>query len=412
MKIDKNQVYETIKSMNFETYRNSRVIDEVGGVEFTVEDAIKAAIITGTNIFLLSRSGAGKTRMEFDILYGMFGGKGVWARGGLNPNVESLYKVLDLEALRTAKTTKDVVKLTSNVNYKVAIMDELNNSPGPVQQQFFNICEGYIEHDGKRYKLGNGDYTIGIGSGNPKNGEYTHVFDLTRAIIDRMPLILDLDHWYKTFEDGWDVLMTIDNPKIKEAEINDLSEDIISVYNHLQEQPAAVERVIGALYMEYGLDYCSQIEGNSKRDNHTHRIIECDEKGGLCGYLNPMTTRQAIALKNYSKGIEAVSRAKGGNPSALETFLTAVKVAGPHSGILKPEYVFREHGGSNCKAINPFYEFLKREFEDKKKEIVNAISEAKAGALSNATIEIFEGEWGFMIPMLKRLNEKRRKNLM
>jgi len=403
------ECYKIIKNLKFENYRNTKVIEELGGEKFTVEDALKAAVISGTNIFLLSGSGAGKTQLESDILYGMFGGDGVWTRGGLNPKVESLYKVMNLEALRTAKTTEDIEKLTSRVEYKIVIMDELNNCPGPVQQQFFNICEGYIEFKGQRYQLGKGGYFIGIASGNPKNGEYTHAFEVSRALIDRTSLILDLDYYYKTPEDGWDVYRTTDNPKVKLAEKKDMSDDIIKVWEVLNKQENSVERIIAALYLEYGLDYCSKIPGNSKRAIHTPTLPECEEKGGLCAYLNPITTRQGEAWIRYSKGIEMVARAKGADSEPLDAFLVAVKIAVPHSGVLRPEWVTREFNGSYCEAANEFYKFLKIEFEEKANDIVEAISEAQAGELSGETLNKFNREWNFMKPKLEELNKEKMK---
>ncbi len=402
------KTYDTIAKMEFKTYRNSRVIDTVDGYDFTVTDALKAAIISRSNIFLLSRSGPGKTQIENDILYGMFGGKGVQLRGDLNVDVKSLYTSLNLEALRNAKSSEDAEQLTERVSLPVVIMDEYNRAPAQVQHQFFNVADGYILHLGKMVPLGKGGYSIGIASGNLSNGDYSGVFETDRALIDRAHVILDLDHYYKTAEDGWTVLEERDDPRVKCVGPTDLSKEIEEAWLDIKGQKGGPERMIAGLFLEYGLDYCSNIPGNSKRDNHVRGNggeNACNEKGALCDYLRPATTRQVLAWTGYSKGVEAVMAAKKKqNVSQFDSLMAAIKVAAPHSGMLDPAWVQNEHGGSYCRAMDGVMDYLRREFQGKGGDIIDAVSQAQAGKLEGKTLDRFEAEWYFVRPKLQSLN--------
>ncbi|HLC71097.1 MAG TPA: hypothetical protein VJI32_03765, partial [Candidatus Nanoarchaeia archaeon] len=64
----------TYEELAFPHFRNTRSIGSVSGVNLTTEDALRAALVTRSNILAVGGRGTGKTQAMSDILRNFFGG--------------------------------------------------------------------------------------------------------------------------------------------------------------------------------------------------------------------------------------------------------------------------------------------------------------------------------------------------
>ncbi len=161
-----------------------------GAKAFTITDVVAAAIQSRTNIYLIGSRGSGKTMLSETIRRSVFGDRGLYLRGDPNLNLKDLFMKINLHG----KTDEEIYRVSETLGYNFVLIDELNRVPGILQNQFLNLLDGYVEIRGVRYNLGTNDYMLAVSTGNPPaNGEYTGVFDEDLALLDRIPLIVNVD---------------------------------------------------------------------------------------------------------------------------------------------------------------------------------------------------------------------------
>ena len=268
----------TYAELSFPVFCNTREIGTVSGTSLTVEDAIRAALSRRLNIFLIGNRGTGKTQAASDIYHNFFGGTGLFAEGRPDFKLDELYTKINLDKLRSAGSTDEIIELTDRVKERLFFIDEINRCPEITQNQFFSLANGYLLHKGKRYDLGNKDYSIAIATGNVGNGEFTGTFRMDSALLDRWHLILDLDYWSKTPEDEERIAQKARDPRLKIALVRDISDKIVDVHNHMGQPSDTMELI--ARYLTHGLDYCEQYPQalNSKRVLSQRWPVICHEK--------------------------------------------------------------------------------------------------------------------------------------
>ena len=171
--MEQKDLEKALSSLRFQHYINSTEILNVGGISLITEDIMKATLIGKLNTLLIGETGEGKTQLEKDLL-GLFGNEGLFILGRNDMRVRDLFQMINLEAFHSgkAKTSAELVELTEAVNYRIAIVDELTRCIPEVQNQLFNLFDGYVEINGQIHKLGEGGYNVGIASGNVGNGRY------------------------------------------------------------------------------------------------------------------------------------------------------------------------------------------------------------------------------------------------
>ena len=187
------------------------------------------AFAEGLTLLYWGETGEGKTQLENDIL-GLFGNNGFFEQGRNDLTIKEMFTRLNLEKLRTAKTSEEVKEFTQHMGHPVYVIDELTRCIPAVQNQFFNLFDGFITVDGKKYRLGYKGYSIGIASGNVGNGRYVGTSETDRALMDRMHLILDVDYFPKTANDTLEVLAAKSDPRVSDASCEDRTEDIIKMH--------------------------------------------------------------------------------------------------------------------------------------------------------------------------------------
>ncbi|MFC1723263.1 AAA family ATPase [Nanoarchaeota archaeon] len=402
-----------------EHYINSSIVTEVGGTYLNVWDIIKSALVKKLNIFLAGETGEGKTQLEKDIL-GLFGNKGVFILGRNDMDIRELFRKISgkkLDQLRQGLLDSDeVTDLTEMLNYHVFVCDEQTRCIPAVQNQLFNLYDGYIELDGKIYTTGDG-YCVGVASGNIGN-KYVGTSSQDRALLDRMHILLDMDNadFSPTPVDFLNILAKNNGPRVKDAVgKHDRSSEIIDVYQTLKDQKPSWEQYIGALYLRFGLDYLESTKHHSKR--HAKNIwpniphLSDDEKKGDSTLIYPISSRAALTCIDLGLGMKAVAEAKGAQDiNETELFLDAFRIIGSYSGILNTDQIMRDpnYEGNLYTAMGDINSRIKSELDIHLPKIFESLAYANTGTINNSLMKEFTGSWGFMQPVIRYTAERAR----
>jgi hypothetical protein len=388
------------------TYRNKTTVVTINGCPLKVEDIVAASLLGGLNLLLVGERGEGKTQILYDVLYGIFGGRGTYVRVSPDMEVKEIYTALNLEKLREKEgTTEDIVKIVEQAKNPFTAIDELNRAPPIVQNQLLNILDGYIEVKGRRYELGvnigTTKYHVGIATVNLGDRKYLGTFGSDVAILDRFGIVLDLDYYPPQVEDLVQIL-TSRNPKHHAPELEDRSEEIFKGYKEVTQRKVPFELLLVLLYLRMGIDYIS-VEPYSQRK--TYGIIPegAHESGGLQKLMEPISIR---AMKNAAQLYRSLTYVAElhGYPSHEDFYflnaLESLKLILPYSGCLKPELVTSRYYKNPMLATEDIIRELKRIFEENIDKIISALNKKKKNALTEKDIESFDGEWEFFLNLL------------
>ena len=394
---------KALQSMRFQHYVNSREVLNVGGASLAMEDILKATLISELNVMLVGETGEGKTQLEKDIL-GLFGNQGLFVLGRNDMRVRDLFQMMDLEAFHSgeAKTSEELVRLTTAVDFPLVIVDELTRCIPEVQNQLFNVFDGYVEINGKVHKLGAGTYHIGIASGNVGNGRYIGASDTDRALLDRMHLIIDVDNFSPTPYDTMRIVTGSKDPRVKDAEALDAAEGIRALNSSLTGDALPLMAVMAAMHLVHGLDYLPEELGGSKRrikNVWPNPPKATAYKGGDELVVFPVSKRAAITYLSFTEALGLVAQGKGaaaGDIDYLHLFFDAFKLAGAYSGILNPAVVKSEHFGNPYDCMDAVVNGIESEFKAKEDLMATALLQARKGELDESVLGEFTGRFGYV----------------
>jgi len=367
------------------TYRNSREI-VLGNVPYTLREVLLVApLLSGLNVYLVGGTGEGKTQLANELA-GFFGNQYCYAEGRPDFELAELLKQLNLEKLRStdAKSDRELVELTENVRKALYYVDELNRCPPIVQNYFFNFFDGKLVHGGKIYRLGKDGYAVGYASGNLGDGAYVGVQNSDRALLDRMHLIVKLDHpdFITTEEDDWEIFGSAKNPRAKLAESGvDLTQKIISLHHEFgKREVPLILRALG-LFFHKGLDYLENTAKHSKRavdiawPNVPGIRADTDENKVM-----PISKRAVLATIGLTEALQMIAEAKGvEEQDTVELYLDALRLTVPYSGILASPFVQMEKGGDAYAAFEALMDGWRREIREKKTDLETALAFAAYG---------------------------------
>jgi chorismate mutase len=397
-----------INGLNAEHYVNTSTVCEIGGQKMTVWDVMKAALVRKLNVFLAGETGEGKTQLEKDVL-GLFGNKGMFILGRNDLDIRELFRKISgekLKLLQEGKLDSDQVKeLTEKLGYHLFVVDEQTRCIPAVQNQLFNVYDGYIELEGKIYVTGSG-YCVGVSSGNIGNGKYVGTSAQDRALLDRMHVLLDVDNadFSPNAVDFLQILSRSKGPRVKDsAGKEDKTQDIINAYDSLNSVGVPWEHYIGALYLRFGLDWLESTTHHSKR--HAKNIwpniphLNDAEKAGDATLIYPVSTRAALTYLELAKGLRAVAEAKGATDiDETKLFLDTFRIAGAYSGIVNIDRVNRDNNyeGNIYTALGAVNEGIRTEFDTKMPVVFDAMSKAQKGIVDENVLGALSGRWQFM----------------
>ena len=372
----------TYKDLSFPTYKNSREI----GLNFTVKDLLRAAILSGTNILLTGEAGEGKSQAMYDIESYFFGG----SNGGnaistrAHPEIDlynELFKKLDLK-----EANIKLVKEAVDVGFYG--IDELNRAPEVSQNQFFGLGDGIIEFKGKKYRIGKdvGDnikYVLAMATLNEGNGEYGSTFGVDKALRDRMQLVIESTHpdLRPYNEEEIEILDSGRSPSVEFNGERDLTTQIISAYKEIIEmgENYPVNGLATLYFLKDSLRQCRQNNDEKYRGFPTD-CQDCDKKGDLCYLVKPNSTRVLKALKGLSLGLAYVGMLKEG-PEYLQTFYDNVAdhlfllypFIANGKNIVNPIVLHNDFRGDEFRMLKEVADKLKEEHRKKEDYILASI---------------------------------------
>jgi len=413
-----DKVKDAINGLNAEHYVNTSEVCRIGGQPLYLWDVMKAALVRKLNVFLAGETGEGKTQLEKDIL-GLFANEGMFILGRNDLDIRELFRKISgekLKLLREGKLDSDAVKeVTENLGYHLFVVDEQTRCIPAVQNQLFNMYDGYVELDGKLYVIGDG-YCVGVSSGNIGNGKYVGTSAQDRALLDRMHVLVDVDNadFSPNPVDFMQILARNDGPRVKDAAgRQNKAQEVIQTYQALNDTKIPFEHYIAALYLRFGLDYLESTSHHSKR--HAKNIwpnipkLSDAEKGGDATLIFPVSTRAALTYLELAKGLRAVAEAKGATDiDETQLFLDSFRIAGAYSGILNIDRVNKDpnYEGNLYTALGAINEGIKTELDTNVDNAFSALTKAQKGTLDEKTLDNFKGRWSFMRQILTYTNKQ------
>ncbi|MBE0477872.1 AAA family ATPase [Candidatus Aerophobetes bacterium] len=396
----------------FPVYRNSTPVITLNGTSLNIEDVVKAALLSELNILLIGERGEGKTQLMQDINGCLFGGKGTYIRARPDMKTKELYELFNLNTLKKELSPKVKISLTQ--------IDEINRTPPIIQNEFFHMCDGYIEYEGKSVSLGEG-FHVTVASANVKNERYGGTFEMDDAILDRFSLVVNIDHYPTQTKDDLEIMTSPGgkNPKLTRVEEKDWTANIKDICSHLKtmrEEKFDLDAYVALLYLKRGLDWC--LIKKSKRfisyaiptvckQRNCPRLKEED-----CGYIRPLSERAVEAVAALAPSLRLIADAKKGKGEGTVTYreiLESFRLVTPYAGILDLVWVRNSHFSNPNFALDKIVERVNSKFLEKKEEAKVAVNFALKGKLDDRIKERFAEEWSFFLELLDEIDSLGKK---
>lgn len=390
-------------------YKNSTEIGNLSGIPLYMTNIVNACLYGRLNLFLQGDTGSGKTQLARDAM-NYFPGKSMFILGRNDMDTRELFQQINLEKLRTAKSSEELKEVTSKINTNLIVVDELPNCVPAVRAQLFNLFDGYIEINGIAYPIGNG-YSLGIATGNIGQKFTESSNELGRALRDRMHVIVDVDYFHPKPSDTLEILVGNTNPRIEFiGQEDDRSKEIISGYKEIASSQVPVEKLIIANYLIHGLDHCSKGSKRAMKDTWPTQL-ENHEQGSDVGLVLPVSTRAAKSIVRLSQALDKIIKEKGGKPDYFESMMQAYKLVSTYSGVLNEADVQNNYNGNHYAAMDAVITTTKSQFENQKGNISAGLEMASRGEKDQKILNQFTGRWSFIKNTLESLlNNSEKEN--
>ncbi|HIH17887.1 MAG TPA: AAA domain-containing protein [Nanoarchaeota archaeon] len=404
---------------SFSVYKNSSIVSNPGH-PLTVEDVVKAGLIANLNILLLGERGEGKTQLMQDTNNAFFSGNGVYIRARPDMKVRDLYEKFNITNLE-----RELSDITSRPFTQI---DEINRAPPIVQNEFFHICDGYIEFQGKKVELGGElGYHTTMASANIGNGGYVGTFEMDDAILDRFHLILNIDNYPTKVNDDVLILSNTSgrNPRvINHSERKDNLKELADLSAGLGSITRDFSADAALLYLRKGFDYCLPDRSNGRESKRAVlQVIPeickgCHRLGDGCGYIRPISTRATKAISALAPALKLVADAKSNedisdDPSENERrglgvvsykeILEAFKIVAPYADIVDSSWVRTQYKSNPNFAVDEVAEKLRRDIDTRKNVLEVSFRKSLEGKLGNQ-LNDFKEDWSFYATFLREIN--------
>lgn len=410
---------KTIEALDEGSYLNTREIS-MGGVVFSARDVVvKVPLIAGLNFYGVGGTGRGKTELVNDLV-SYFGSDACTAMGRPDFEPSELMKQVRLDKLKTAGTDRELVELTENVSKCLYFVDELNRCPPIVQNYFFDFFDGKLVHNGKIFSLGKRGYSVGFATGNLGDGEYVGISESDRALLDRMHMIVKLDHpdYRSRPVDMFDVFRSKKNPRADlplEREVR--TGDIIELNREFGGRNVNPILPLVGVYFTEGLDYLENVKGNSK--------LACDTRWpnieGIRTDIDedkvmPLSPRAVFSAMGIAGALEMIAESRGLEVDSVGLFLDGLRLSVPYSGVLSSAYVENESNGNVYEAFDSLFGEGSRnrsDILDKVDVMEEALAFAEAGKRNDSLlgrISERKGRWSAVRGALEDYTDRIAKN--
>ncbi len=398
------------------TYCNTTKVMTLGGVDLTLWDVVKASLAARLNLGLYGGAGMGKSQLLADV-QGLFGNNASYVLGRNDLDIKSLFREMNFAKLKeaqekgTAVSQQEMSQVTAQIYRPLTVVEEVNRAAEIVQNQLFNIFEGFIELDGKKYSLGGSEvktfkghdgkewsqnvrYSVGVWSANFGNGQYTGTVSMDKALKERSHLIIDVDNFSPAASDLDQILLGSGGEvRLKDQEHpTDSTNLFTSSFEQFKQgayTPNPAELGLELLlfrYLVFGLDYIpSQSCDNSKRKMkdvwpgkaEEDSIGTTDEEKLMYRMVYPASVRGAMSILSLARSLREYVRAKNpkAQPKVLDSVIESFKLVGSYSGMLEnPQRMREQYFGNPYKAAVDVGDKLKARLEDEDtKSLMDAI---------------------------------------
>ncbi|MBR9691948.1 AAA domain-containing protein [Candidatus Woesearchaeota archaeon] len=392
---------EILTKLDKGVYQNSTILD-VGGLPISVRELLlKAPLLAGLNVYLVGGTGEGKTQLAHDLA-SYFGDSYCYAAGRPDFEPGELLKHVRLDKLKDAKSDRDLVELTENVQKTLFYVDELNRCPPITQNYFFDFFDGKIVHAGRIIQLGKKGYSIGYATGNIGDGAYVGVSDSDRALKDRMHMIIKLDYpdFQTTESDDFSIFSAKKDPRASMPESKgDCLDEIVELHNRFKKREVPMILPLLGIYFTKGLDYLEDTSKHSKRalDEKWPNVEGIRQDSDESAIL-PLSKRAVFGAIALSQAIEMIAESKGHKiESSVPIFLDCLRFTVPYSGVLAPNFVHNDHDGDAYAAFDAFMKRNRDQINDKLPNIEMALALAEAGQKDTDMLDEIasenEGKW-------------------
>ncbi|MEM4330547.1 MAG: AAA family ATPase [Candidatus Pacearchaeota archaeon] len=380
-------------------YKNSTELMNLHGIPIYMTDMVDACLLGKLNLFLQGDTGSGKTQLAKDVM-NYFPGKSIFILGRNDMDTRELFQQINLDKLKYAKTSSELKELTDKINANLIVVDELPNCVPAVRAQLFNLFDGFIEINGKPYKIGNG-YSVGIATGNIGQKFTESTNELGRALKDRMHVIIDVDYFHPKPSDTLEILAKNTNPRVDfSEESQDKSLEIIAESNALASAEVPLEKLLIANYLIHGLDYCSKGSKRKMKDAWPNEL-ESNEQWSDVGLVLPVSIRAAKSIIRLSQALDKIAEKKGISKEVIEkgyfdSMMQAYKFVSAYSGVLNEAAVQANYSGDRYAALDAVIETTKGQFEEQLENIARGLDMVKSGKVNKKVLDSFTGRWAFM----------------
>ena len=377
-------------------YRNSTKVMTIKGQPILVEDVIRAALISRSNILFFGGTGWGKTTAENDVIGGLFGGKGIYIEAHPKMDVREIFSHLNLGKYFRGelKSSKELREVLDEIHNNILIVDEITRAPPFTQNRIFGMANGYvILDDNVPHPIGNG-YSVLFGSGNIGES-FKGTFELDEAFVNRFPIILNLDDVLPSPADMFQSLMRKHDPRvpeIPEKERLDYTPKLKEIYSQVKNLAPSVMVGITAEYLVYGLGDCSKIGRNklSVWAGLPNSCQGCSRLAEACGYIKGVSWRAAEAIVSITNALQQVALAKhqaakdladkgqANKPSDLvnndvNDVLEVFKTFHGFTGIVNARYVMQKYSMNPHHFLSDVAAKASQEFDGKMDDILTLL---------------------------------------
>jgi MoxR-like ATPase len=397
-------------------YRNSTPVLTLDGIPLTIWDVTKAAVLSNLNTLITGERGDGKTLLENEVKR-LFDGRATYIRMKDNLRVQDIYEAFSLEKLSSGKgTTHDARVMTGSVENPLTIIDEVNRGHEKVQNQVFDICDGYIVYDAKKKLLGvpiadGRNYHVVVSSANIGNQRYQGVSPIDSALLDRHHLILNTDNYTPSGVDLAVISLEAKTPKVLDLNDGDHTPEVIEIAKGIENMDVSLDGRISQIFLKKGLEFCTRSDNKSKQSVLGRLPVLCEGchyLGDGCGYILPVSTRSFIATEILGKGLKLVTDAKRETVEdtsiGYNAILAAFRLITPYGGMLDQNWLDTQYKGNPHFAIEDISRNISTEIEGKRELIQKSFSDALSGKLSTQTVDRFKDRWEFFGGILKEFN--------
>ena len=429
MKQTNQNPFSKIVALEAPTYCNTTPVLALAGVNMTLWEIVKAALSGRLNLGLPGGAGMGKSQLLADV-QGLFGNNASYVLGRNDLDIKELYRELNFEQLEEAKRTggrvskKDLTSITAEIHRSLTVVEEITRCAEIVQNQLFNIFEGFIEINGKKYALGDGKletfhdldgkewtqnvlYSVGVWSANFGNGQYTGTVSMDKAMKERSHLIIDVDNFTPQPRDLDTILYQSGGEiRIKDQENStDNTQLFANAFAYLKQKSYAPDQAkmgdeaLLFRYLVFGLDYlpCA-VADNSKRKMkevwpskaEEENIGASEQEITLYRMVYPSSVRGALTIMALARALREYVAAKNpqATPSVVDSVVESTKLVGAYSGMIEnPQRVREGFIGNPYEAATKVAEIMRNELQGKR-DLMDAIQHFKAeGKPFPATVE-------------------------